>query len=562
MYTSYFGLTEKPFSLTPDPRFLYLSERHAEALAHLQYGILEGGGFIQLTGEVGTGKTTLTRTLLARVPEEIDLALVLNPRVNVRELLITICEELGLKNCAKAKDNKTLIDKLNARLLEGHQSGRRTVLVVDEAQNLEIEVLEQLRLLTNLETETTKLLQIILIGQPELRATLARGDLRQLAQRITGRYHLGALGIDDTAAYVRHRLSIAGAQRAVFTQRALNEVHRLSGGTPRLINVICDRALLGAYTAEQAQVTPQLVRAAAVEVSGAEPHEGWSRSVLAGAIAAGVVAAVAIGWWWQLDDPSHATAPTETLPAATVDAVVPPATAAGGPALPATATEAPGIEAPPSAVPPPVQQSIDEWLRSASGATGTDTALVTLLELWDVDPPAPDVQACRYVADQGLRCEHQLGSWGLLRALNRPAILDLVDSRGNPHQVVLAGLDDAHATLRIGTEARTYAQEDVNRHWFGEFLLFWRPYPGAAELMMPGTHSEGVRWLREALVGLQGGNDAEGEPATYDDTLVERVRTFQRDRGLRADGKAGVRTLIALAAVLGEPQTPVLRNGG
>ncbi len=559
MYTSYFGLTEKPFSLTPDPRFLYLSERHAEALAHLQYGILEGGGFIQLTGEVGTGKTTLTRTLLARVPEEIDLALVLNPRVNVRELLITICEELGLKNCAKAPDNKTLIDKLNARLLEGHERGRRTVLVVDEAQNLEIEVLEQLRLLTNLETETTKLLQIILIGQPELRATLARGDLRQLAQRITGRYHLGALGIDDTAAYVLHRLSIAGAQRALFTQRALNEVHRLSGGTPRLINVICDRALLGAYTAEQAQVTPQLVRAAAIEVGGAQRRSGWPRHALVGAIAACAVAAVAIGWW-RLDDPNHVTT-TETLPSATVDAVVPPATAAGGSTLPAQATETPIVEATPLAA-PPVQQSIDEWLRSASGATGTDTALVTLLELWDVDPPGPEAQACQYVARQGLRCEHQLGSWGLLRALNRPAILDLVDSRGNPHQVVLAALDDVHAILRIGTEARTYAQNEVDHHWFGEFLLFWRPYPGAAELMMPGTRGEGVRWLREALVALQGGNDASAELSAYDDTLAERVRTFQRERGLRADGKAGVRTLIALASVLGEPPAPVLRNGG
>jgi len=174
MYTTYFGLSEKPFSLTPDPRFLYLSERHVEALAHLQYGIVEGGGFIQLTGEVGTGKTTLTRTLLARLPEGIDLALVLNPRVNVRELLITICEELGLQQCADAPDNKTLIDQLNARLLEAHERGRRAVLVVDEAQNLEVEVLEQLRLLTNLETETTKLLQVILIGQPELRETLAR----------------------------------------------------------------------------------------------------------------------------------------------------------------------------------------------------------------------------------------------------------------------------------------------------------------------------------------------------------------------------------------------------
>jgi general secretion pathway protein A len=337
MYTTYFGLTEKPFSLTPDPRFLYLSERHAEALAHLQYGILEGGGFIQLTGEVGTGKTTLTRTLLARLPEEIDLALILNPRLNVRELLVTICEELGLDGCADASDNKTLIDRLNARLIDAHKRGHRAVLLIDEAQNLEIDVLEQLRLLTNLETETTKLLQIILIGQPELRATLARTDLRQLAQRITGRYHLAGLDVADTSAYVRHRLAVAGAEREIFTSRALIEVHRLAGGTPRLINVICDRALLGAYTAEQSHVTPKLVREAAREIGGAVPVPTWrSRTALAGAVAACAAILLGVGWW-RLADPLDAAAPVEALPGATVDAVVPAATAAARTAADAAA---------------------------------------------------------------------------------------------------------------------------------------------------------------------------------------------------------------------------------
>jgi type II secretory pathway predicted ATPase ExeA len=245
MYTSFFGLHEKPFAITPDPRYLYLSERHAEALAHLLYGITEAGGFIQLTGEVGTGKTTVVRTLLSRIPENADVAVIMNPRITPAEFLMTICEELGLAVPNVYRDSvKELVDALNHRLLSAHAEGRRVVLIVDEAQNLSSEVLEQLRLLTNLETATQKLLQIILIGQPELRTLLGRNDLRQLAQRITGRYHLNPLTRGETAGYVQHRLRVAGAGTnfETFTKNSLAEVHRLAAGIPRVINVICDRA--------------------------------------------------------------------------------------------------------------------------------------------------------------------------------------------------------------------------------------------------------------------------------------------------------------------------------
>ena len=218
MYTSFFGLAEKPFAITPDPRYLYLSERHAEALAHLLYGINESGGFIQLTGEVGTGKTTVVRTLLSRVPHHADVAVILNPRVTPVEFLLTICEELGLAIAEADRDSvKQMVDALNRRLLNAHAEGRRIIVLVDEAQNLSIEVLEQVRLLTNLETPTQKLLQIILIGQPELRELLDRTDLRQLAQRITGRYHLRPLSREETKGYVRHRLRVAGATEEIFT---------------------------------------------------------------------------------------------------------------------------------------------------------------------------------------------------------------------------------------------------------------------------------------------------------------------------------------------------------
>ena len=297
MYTSFFGLSEKPFAITPDPRYLYLSERHAEALAHLLYGINESGGFIQLTGEVGTGKTTVVRTLLSRIPHHADVAVIMNPRITPVEFLLTICEELGIAvEDADRGSVKQMVDALNRRLLTAHAEGRRVIVIVDEAQNLSADVLEQVRLLTNLETPTQKLLQIILIGQPELRDLLDRTELRQLAQRITGRYHLNPLSREETKGYVRHRLRVAGASSEIFGASAVNEVHRLSSGIPRVINVTCDRALLGAYTREVRKVTAALVRRAAGEVYGRRFTPRWMGWLGAGA-AAILVAAAAFGAW-------------------------------------------------------------------------------------------------------------------------------------------------------------------------------------------------------------------------------------------------------------------------
>ena len=292
MYLSFFGLLEKPFAITPDPRYLYLSARHAEALAHLMYGINEAGGVVQLTGEVGTGKTTIIRSLLAQTPKNAEIALILNPRMTAPEFLLTICEELGIGVPDEATGSrKDLVDILNHYLLRAHANGRRIVLVVDEAQNLAPEVLEQVRLLTNLETNTQKLLQIILIGQPELRDLLARTELRQLAQRVTGRYHLHPLSAAETAAYVRHRLRVSGATSDIFSGMALAELYHLSGGVPRVINVVADRALLGAYTQDRHRVTSGLVRHAASEVFGRRFAPRWLPWLGAAAAALGVCTA-------------------------------------------------------------------------------------------------------------------------------------------------------------------------------------------------------------------------------------------------------------------------------
>src|SRR5580700_7805051 len=271
MYLKFFGLNEKPFAITPDPRYLYLSERHAEALAHLLYGITEAGGFVQLTGEVGTGKTTIVRSLLAQIPKNAEIALILNPRMTAPEFLLTICEELGIgvPNSA-AGSLKDLVDILSDYLLRAHAGGKRVVL-----------------LLTNLETNTQKLLQIILIGQPELRELLSRNELRQLAQRITGRYHLDPLSREETASYVRHRLRVSGATTDILTPYALHEAFRLSQGVPRVINVICDRALLGAYSLDRHKVTAGLVRSAAAEVFGRRFSPHWLPWALTAAGAAG-----------------------------------------------------------------------------------------------------------------------------------------------------------------------------------------------------------------------------------------------------------------------------------
>src|SRR6201989_1196652 len=267
MYLSFFGINEKPFAITPDPRYLYLSERHAEALAHLLYGINEAGGFVQLTGEVGAGKTTIVRSLLAQSPKNAEIALILNPKMTAPEFLLTICEELGIGVPDAATDSlKDLVDILSGYLLRAHAGGRRVVVVVDEAQNLAPTVLEQVRLLGNLETKTRTLLQIILIGPPGLRELLARNELRQLAQRITGRYHLNPLTSAETSAYVRHRLRVAGATTDIFSPAALSAGHLLATGVPRVINVVCDRALLGAYSTDRHRVTSNLVRHAAEEV--------------------------------------------------------------------------------------------------------------------------------------------------------------------------------------------------------------------------------------------------------------------------------------------------------
>ena len=268
MYPKYFGLKEPSFSIAPDPHYLFLSEQHREALAHLLYGAGEHGGFVLLTGEVGTGKTTVCRAFLEQLPDGVDVALIVNPALTADELLRAVCDEFGVPVPTDEHSIKRLVDGLNDYLLAAHAAGRRPVLMIDEAQNLRPKVMEQVRLLTNLETTKAKLLQIFLIGQPELRRMLERDSLRQLNQRITARFHLRPLSIAETAAYIRHRVAVAGVDRPLFTAGALRRIHQVSAGVPRVINILCDRALLGACVTRANQVTTKVVMRAAREVRG------------------------------------------------------------------------------------------------------------------------------------------------------------------------------------------------------------------------------------------------------------------------------------------------------
>jgi general secretion pathway protein A len=538
MYTSFFGLGEKPFAITPDPRYLFMSERHAEALAHLLYGITEAGGFIQLTGEVGTGKTTIVRSLLERMPGHADVAVILNPQLTPVEFVLTICEELGIfMRDEDATSIKDLVDLLNRRLLDAHAKGRRIVVIVDEAQNLMPATLEQVRLLTNLETASQKLLQIILIGQPELREVLDRVELRQLAQRITGRYHLAPLSRSETASYVNHRLKVAGANGEIFSSAALREVHRLTGGIPRIINVICDRALLGAFTQEQHRIGPGMIREAASEVYGRSFNPPWMK-LLVGSAAGVAVLGLALSVW-QLTR----TAESEE-PVAETAAVVEPAPVQVAQAAPATL--------------PPRATDVADVLSEKVGMTNTESAFGQLFTLWGAKFTPGGGRPCDQALKQGLECVYQQGSWGQLRTLNRPAILTLIDEEGNAHQLVVSGLVNDTAKVNLPDETKLVTIASLSRLWFGDYLVLWRPQVSSPRALSAGMQGDGVRWLRTKLNTVAGKTDTQPASDFYDEDLVKMVEEFQRQYRLNVDGIAGVQTQIILDGLGSTPGTPVL----
>ena len=547
MYLSHFGLREPPFSITPDPRFLYLSARHREALAHLVYGVGQHGGFVQLTGEVGTGKTSVCRCLLEQLPAHVDLALVLNPRLSPVELLATVCDELGIAYPPGTTSPKELVDRLQRHLLEAHAGGRRTVLIVDEAQNLSPEVLEEVRLLTNLETTREKLLQVILIGQPELTAILDQPKLRQLAQRVTARYHLEPLSRAETRAYIRHRLAVAGRGRAVFTEAALRALHRRSRGIPRLINAVADRALLGAYTRERSRVDAATVRRAAAEVLGqpARSWQRWARQAVVGvlAAAAGGVGLVLLGPGELGRDEARQESGAPRAPD--------PSLASGSPAAAGAGTAgAPERPAP----------GLAEVLRDPALPATKRDALTVLLGLWGVRPAGgqPD---CEGPPAGALECLAAVGTWQKLRQFDLPAALELAGPGGERSYGVLTALTPSEATLRFGNRVVTALLTEVEPFWDGGFVILWRPPPGELPLRR-GARGPATDWLRRRMAQTGGDGEAIERGRPYDKALRERVVAFQQARALEPDGVVGRETAILLRRAEWGPDVPRLAIGG
>ncbi len=574
MYAAHFGLAELPFSITPNPRYLYMSDGHREALAHLLYGIGEGGGFVQLTGEVGTGKTTLCRCLVEQLPAGVDVALVVNPRLTDVELLATVCDELRVAYPPGTTSRKLLVDALHRHLLDAHARGQRTVLIVDEAQDLAPDVLEQIRLLTNLETTTEKLLQIILIGQPELLRLLGRPELRQLAQRVTARYHLLPFSEADTRAYVLHRLEVAGRKEPIFTERALGEVHRSTAGIPRLINAICDRALLGAYTQDVSRVTPAIVRRATREVLGAgrRPTAWWrlgSRRWAAAAAGLAVVAAgasllLAQGNPWLAARGGRADAGRAATGASPrPDAALPPG------ALPARDAATPRAASPEAGAGSPAADggSAPGSSRVALGTLLSDpllradkrAAFASLYRLWGIEFDGTSGSlGCERARAEGLECLFRTGTWAKLRRLDLPAIIELPAGSSEQRFATVVALDERAATLELGGRRLTFRLGEVDLYWDGAFIVLWRPPAIGSPLIKAGARGKDVEWLRQRLAEVDGGGAGGRNRDVFDEELKARVMAFQRSRALHADGVVGEETLSQLVAARRDAGIPRL----
>lgn len=548
MYHEYFGLDEAPFSISPNPRYLFMSKRHREALAHLIYGINHGGGFVLLTGEVGTGKTTISRCLLQQLPQNTDIAYLLNPYLDATELLASVCDEFGLEDVDRSSP-KSLSDALHRFLLENHAQGRNTVLIIDEAQHLQYQVMEQVRLLTNLETDEKKLLQIVFIGQPELNELLAKPELRQLAQRITAKFHIEPLTLQETGSYIRHRLMIAGmpANQSLFTLNAVRAIHKATKGIPRLINVACDRALLGAYTNNLPKVDTDLARQTTLEIAGKRAQSTpWYRlphfwiSCFAGllVLTGGALAYTLYNKGDDLEAPSTSTSVTTPASTTVSEAVTKPSKIK-------TDSKQDEATAPKMVKEASASQPFDvrQWTYSTR-----EEAFALLQASLGILPVLDD--PCEQLAQGDVHCgTHQSQDWLNLRELNRPGIIEFRLNNRKRYGVVRY-MESNQLTLLKGEQETQVSVFELGRYWQGKFIFLWKPPVKDRVVARIGQRSDLVKWVAESFATL----DQQETPLTnekYTPELEERVKIFQEENGLKADGVVGVQTLLKINDFLG-----------
>lgn len=575
MYNDYFGLADAPFSIAPDPRYLYMSERHREALAHLFYGLQSDGGIVLVTGEVGTGKTTLCHCLLEQVPDDCDIVFVINPKLTLQELLTTLCEGLGIPTPDDGLSLKALFTRIYAHLLHSNGQDRRTALVIDEAQCLSSEVLELLRLLTNLETHRHKLLKIMLLGQPELRDTLDQPAMRQLAQRIVARYHLEPLTRREVATYVQHRLALAGARSHLFPPRLLGRLHTLSGGTPRLINLICDRALLGTYVQGKARVEPATLEKAAREVLGQQAYRRkrlWPTAMAAALVLGlfpGLYAAYRLlpveSLLASLAFPPAPARQTAAAVEASPSPVEVPATEPGlttAPGEPQTGSTPPGMtkadsdllpEAPPA---PGPDEALEEAIVGPSGPDAARYEALAVRALFDhwqagIKEQSQLEDACRQAQEIGLICLYRNGGPDLLRSLASPAILELRRPGGGEFPVTLLSLAGDRAQLVVAERTQAAPLAELFGQWNGRYVqLQQAPLNRSRRRSLDvGSRGPEVAWVDQQLAHWKSKNANRAGNPLFTPELKQRVMEFQRANGLPPDGVVGQNTLERLAQV-------------
>lgn len=557
MYEAFYGLRERPFNLTPDPRYLYLSEKHKEAFAHLLYGIKNKSGFVLVTGEIGTGKTTICRTLLNRLDPDTEVSFVFNPRLSPQELLRSINEDFGI--ATHAETTRGLIDELNTYLLDRFAKGKNCVLVIDEAQNLEPAVLEQIRLLSNLETETQKLLQIVLIGQPELIRNLSLPELRQLNQRITARYHLRELDERETLQYAAYRLRVAGGRKKVrFTPKAVRELYRASSGTPRVINALCDRALLIGYTQETREISKKIIQRAAREIRG-EVYREKKPSVLrrylpSPTLIAAAVLIVLFGKYVAAPfaenlrfvvQPAANPVAMEPIEEENAGAMEQPKPVEVRPTMTSSLTAEAAVRKP--LVPSLVAGFVD----SLEPAVARNAAAVGILRAWNMallgDYPADDSMESwqSFAADNGLVCTPLTATIGQLKTIGLPAVVRLMGDNKTAWAGLLGLTDDSVVLTQTVTGSRELPLKDFEERYLNQAVILWRDPDPDAEVLREGLDGGDVSELQRLLKAM---DRFPPEPTGYFGSETKSaIVALQHDAGLKADGIVGQQTRMVLA---------------